>query len=83
MIIDVHGSFFYRFLTKKEIMAPCIVHVTPELTKFISFSAWKMTKDVHMILQPISRAVFSELTTNGKDLCSKLKADFEKIVWNK
>ena len=70
----------FSFLTHREILSPCVVYLSPEVTKFFSFTVWKFGKDMHMILQPIPKLLFSQLADEKKDFWSKFASDFQKTV---
>ena len=66
-----------------ELELPAILYIPPYLSEIMSYSSWKFAKQCHVILQPIPKSVWMNMTCVKLGLFFKLEPRLQKIAFQK
>ena len=79
-VMHKYHVLFSSYWNTLPIPTPNLLVMTPEASKCMSYALWKFAKDTGLLIYPLPKCIFMDITEKNKDYFSKFAAQFKKTV---
>ena len=72
--------FYCSFLAENDMPCPALVYLAPSVSHLMSYTLWKYSKEIRVILYPIVPSVFKDLVDAKLQIIDKFQTNFNTTV---
>ena len=67
-------------MVDQDLTYPAIVYLAPDVSEYLSFASWKMTRKECLLVNPIPKTVYNWIKPGNLTLLEKLKKNMHPLL---